>query len=97
MMCETTQRLLALLRIVERGPAGFGALGDDAVLDAWFGVRSRLGGCAPAADPLEETPQAAAAARPRPSPIPPAAITGTGPTASTTAWTSAIVVASPRT
>jgi hypothetical protein len=41
-MCETTQRLLALLRIVERGPARFDVLGDDAVLDAWFGARSRL-------------------------------------------------------
>jgi hypothetical protein len=41
-MCETTQRLLALLRILERAPAPFGALGDDAVLDAWFGPRSPL-------------------------------------------------------
>ncbi|WP_329476521.1 hypothetical protein OG558_36565 [Kribbella sp. NBC_01510] len=41
-MCETTQRLLALLRIVERGPALFDVLGDDAVLDAWFGAHSRL-------------------------------------------------------
>lgn len=40
MTCETTQRLLVLLRIVERDPAPFGALGDDAVLDAWFGIRS---------------------------------------------------------
>ncbi|MEV0285939.1 MULTISPECIES: hypothetical protein [unclassified Kribbella] len=40
MTCETTQRLLALLRIVERDAAPFGALGDDAVLDAWFGIRS---------------------------------------------------------
>jgi hypothetical protein len=41
MMCETAQRLVALLRILERGPAGpLGALGDDAVLDAWFGSRS---------------------------------------------------------
>jgi hypothetical protein len=40
MMCETTQRLLALLRILEHAPAPFGALGDDAVLDAWFGPRS---------------------------------------------------------
>ncbi len=38
MTCDTTQRLLALLRIVERAPAPFGALGDDAVLDAWFGL-----------------------------------------------------------
>lgn len=42
MMCETTQRLLALLRILERAPAPFGVLGDDAVLDAWFGPRSPL-------------------------------------------------------
>ncbi|MGW1342766.1 hypothetical protein ACWCOV_17080 [Kribbella sp. NPDC002412] len=42
MTCETTQRLLALLRILERGPAPFGALEDDAVLDAWFGARSPM-------------------------------------------------------
>jgi hypothetical protein len=42
MTCETTQRLLALLRILERAPAPFGALGDDAVLDAWFGHHSPL-------------------------------------------------------
>ncbi|MEU4389532.1 hypothetical protein [Kribbella sp. NPDC023855] len=36
-MGETARRLLAFLRIVERGPAPFGELGDDAVLDAWFG------------------------------------------------------------
>jgi hypothetical protein len=43
MMCETAQRLVALLRLLERGPAGpLGALGDDAVLDAWFGSRSPL-------------------------------------------------------
>jgi hypothetical protein len=41
-MCETTQRLLALLRMLERAPAPFGPLGDDAVLDAWFGPRSPL-------------------------------------------------------
>jgi hypothetical protein len=41
-MCETTQRLIALLRILERDPAPFGLLGDDAVLDAWFGSRSPL-------------------------------------------------------
>jgi hypothetical protein len=40
MMCDTTQRLLALLRLLERAPAPFGPLGDDAVLDAWFGPRS---------------------------------------------------------
>ncbi|WP_433022625.1 hypothetical protein [Kribbella sp. CA-294648] len=36
-MGETARRLLAFLRIVEREPAPFGELGDDAVLDAWFG------------------------------------------------------------
>ncbi len=41
-MCETAQRLIALLRILERGPAPLGALGDDALLDAWFGSRSPL-------------------------------------------------------
>jgi hypothetical protein len=41
-MCETAQRLVALLRILERGPAPLSALGDDAVLDAWFGSRSPL-------------------------------------------------------
>ncbi len=40
MTCETTQRLLALLRILERAPTPFGALGDDVVLDAWFGRHS---------------------------------------------------------
>jgi hypothetical protein len=40
MMCATTQRLITLLRILERDPAPFGILGDDAVLDAWFGIRS---------------------------------------------------------
>jgi hypothetical protein len=52
-MCETTQRLLALLRIVERGPARFDVLGDDAVLDAWFGARSRLAGSTEFAPPSE--------------------------------------------
>ncbi|WP_433169363.1 hypothetical protein [Kribbella sp. CA-247076] len=41
-MCETTQRLLALLQLLECAPAPFGELGDDAVLDAWFGARSPL-------------------------------------------------------
>jgi len=41
-MSETSRRLLALLRIVERQPAPFGVLGDDAVLDAWFGRRSPI-------------------------------------------------------
>jgi hypothetical protein len=53
-MCETTQRLLALLRIVERGPARFDVLGDDAVLDAWFGARSRLAGSTEYALPSEQ-------------------------------------------
>jgi len=52
MMCETTQRLLALLRILERAPAPFGALGDDAVLDAWFGPRSPLSQPQEAPEPL---------------------------------------------
>jgi hypothetical protein len=52
MMCETTQRLLALLRILERAPAPFGALGDDAVLDAWFGARSPLSQPREAPEPL---------------------------------------------
>ena len=39
-MCDTTQRLIALLRILEQGPAPFGMLGDDAMLDACFGHRS---------------------------------------------------------
>jgi hypothetical protein len=39
-MCEGCRRLLALLRLVERGAGAFGALGDDAALDAWFGRRS---------------------------------------------------------
>jgi hypothetical protein len=38
-MCECCRRLLALLRIVQRDPPPFGVLGDDAVLDAWFGRR----------------------------------------------------------
>jgi hypothetical protein len=37
---ETARRLIALLRILERGPTGHGIVGDDAVLDAWFGPRS---------------------------------------------------------
>jgi hypothetical protein len=41
-MCETAQRLVALLRMLEQGPAPFGQLGDDAMLDAWFGRRSPL-------------------------------------------------------
>jgi len=41
-MCETSQRLVALLRILERGPAPRGALGDDALLDEWFGNKSPL-------------------------------------------------------
>jgi hypothetical protein len=38
--CEVARRLVALLRIVERGPAGDGQAADDVVLDAWFGIRS---------------------------------------------------------
>jgi hypothetical protein len=43
-MCECCRRLLALLRMIERSAAPFGALGDDAALDAWFGPRSPLFG-----------------------------------------------------
>lgn len=41
-MCECCRRLLALLRIVERGTGPFGPVGDDAVLDAWFGRYSPI-------------------------------------------------------
>jgi hypothetical protein len=41
-MGETARRLIQLLRILERDPVLFGALGDDALLDAWFGIRSPL-------------------------------------------------------
>lgn len=58
-MYETTQRLLALLRIVEGGPARFDALGDDAVLDAWFGCHSRLAGSIPPLEPHQDAPQPA--------------------------------------
>jgi hypothetical protein len=34
---EVARRLIALLRILERGPSGHGVGGDDALLDAWFG------------------------------------------------------------
>jgi hypothetical protein len=39
-MFDTSRRLLALLRLLEGQAAPFGALGDDALLDAWFGRRS---------------------------------------------------------
>jgi hypothetical protein len=54
-MCDTAQRLVALLRLLEREPAPFGVLGDDAVLDAWFGSDSTFG------PPLHEQPLAAPA------------------------------------
>jgi hypothetical protein len=41
-MSETAQRLILLLQILERDPVLFGALGDDALLGAWFGARSPL-------------------------------------------------------
>lgn len=41
-MCDRCQRLLALLRMIERRAAPFGAAGDDAALDAWFGPQSPL-------------------------------------------------------
>jgi hypothetical protein len=40
--CEVARRLMALLRIVEQGPAPYGVLGDDALLDAWFGTGSPI-------------------------------------------------------
>ena len=43
-MCECCRRLLALLRMIECSTTPFGALGDDAALDAWFGPRSPLFG-----------------------------------------------------
>jgi hypothetical protein len=39
---EAARRLIALLRILEWGPSGYSVVGDDAVLDAWFGPRSPL-------------------------------------------------------
>ncbi|MEU8226285.1 hypothetical protein [Kribbella sp. NPDC048915] len=39
-MCDCCRRLLALLRLIEHGAVPCGVLGDDAVLDAWFGPRS---------------------------------------------------------
>jgi hypothetical protein len=39
---EAARRLIALLRILEWGPSEYGVVGDDAVLDAWFGPRSPL-------------------------------------------------------
>ncbi|MEU4292812.1 hypothetical protein AB0E63_31705 [Kribbella sp. NPDC026596] len=55
-MCATTQRLITLLRILEREPAPFGALGDDALLDAWFGTRSPLVGHPQRPEPHEDVP-----------------------------------------
>jgi hypothetical protein len=45
--CQVAQRMVALLRIVEREPAPYGAGPDvdDAVLDAWFGIRAADWGC----------------------------------------------------
>jgi len=40
--CEVARRLMALLRIVEQGAAPYGVLGDDALLDAWFGTGSPI-------------------------------------------------------
>lgn len=54
-MCECCRRLRALLRMIERTATPFGALGDDAALDAWFGARSPLYGRAlDRADPPTE-------------------------------------------
>lgn len=49
---EIAERLVALLRIVER-QASYGVLGDDAVLDAWFGARSPADGSRPRSAGLE--------------------------------------------
>jgi hypothetical protein len=57
MMCATTQRLITLLRILERAPAPFGILGDDAVLDGWFGTRSPLARHTPRPDPHQDVPE----------------------------------------
>ncbi|MET9315489.1 hypothetical protein ABZX12_27050 [Kribbella sp. NPDC003505] len=40
--------------MIERTAAPFGALGDDAALDAWFGPRSPLFGSDRAAADLQE-------------------------------------------
>jgi len=53
-MCECCRRLRALLRMIERTAAPFGAVGDDAALDAWFGSRSPLFGPDRAAADLPE-------------------------------------------
>lgn len=42
MECEVARHLVTLLRILERGPAPYGVLGDDAILDAWFGIRAPI-------------------------------------------------------
>ncbi|TCO42352.1 hypothetical protein EV646_114176 [Kribbella antiqua] len=42
MGCEVARRLVILLRILERGPAPYGVLGEDAILDAWFGIRAPI-------------------------------------------------------
>lgn len=55
------------------------------------------GGQEPGTEPSRLGPSTSTAARPRPSPIPPAAMTGTGATASTTAGTSGSVATCPRT
>jgi hypothetical protein len=41
-MSEAARRLVALLRLLELSPSGDGVDSDDALLDAWFGVRSPL-------------------------------------------------------
>ncbi|WP_432951245.1 hypothetical protein ACQPXM_41360 (plasmid) [Kribbella sp. CA-253562] len=42
-MGDTAQRLVLLLKLLERCPSS-GELADDAVLDAWFGQRSPVFG-----------------------------------------------------
>jgi hypothetical protein len=39
---EAARRLVPLLRILDWGPSEYGVVGDDVVLDAWFGPRSPL-------------------------------------------------------
>jgi hypothetical protein len=46
-MCDCCRRLLALLRLIEHGAVPCSVVGDDAVLDAWFGPRSRVFGGGP--------------------------------------------------
>ncbi|GAA1594550.1 hypothetical protein GCM10009804_59000 [Kribbella hippodromi] len=42
MACETARRLIALLRLVQRGPASSGTLTDEAMIDDCFGPGAPL-------------------------------------------------------